>query len=182
MTGHVCPWWGGFFIDNPLRRILHKPEKILATYVEPGMTAVDFGCGMGLFSIAMADLVGDQGRVISVDRQQKMLDVVRKRAEKAGLSGRIRTHRCPPDSIALDERAEFILAFWSAHEAPDAGHLLAEFHDCLTDGGRLLVAEPKLHVTRKAFEKTIATAGQTGLKLESKPAIRASWAATFLKS
>ena len=24
---HVCPWWGGYFIDNPLRRWLHDPDK-----------------------------------------------------------------------------------------------------------------------------------------------------------
>ena len=67
MAGHTCPWWGGFFIDNPLRRLLHKPERILAPYVRRGMKVIDFGCGMGLFSIAMAvsTLVGraiGQGR------------------------------------------------------------------------------------------------------------------------
>ena len=24
---HVCPWWGGYFIDNPLRRPLHDPDE-----------------------------------------------------------------------------------------------------------------------------------------------------------
>jgi hypothetical protein len=35
---HVCPWWGGYFIDNPLRRLFHNPEKIVGPYVQPGMT------------------------------------------------------------------------------------------------------------------------------------------------
>lgn len=80
---HVCPWWGGYFIDNPLR-LLHNAEKILGPYVKPGMTVMDVGCGMGFFSIAMAQMVGDQGRVIAADLQEKMLDVLRRRAEKAG--------------------------------------------------------------------------------------------------
>jgi 2-polyprenyl-3-methyl-5-hydroxy-6-metoxy-1,4-benzoquinol methylase len=50
---HVCPWWGGYFIDNPLRRLLHNPEKIVGPYVQPGMTVMDVGCGMGIFSIAI---------------------------------------------------------------------------------------------------------------------------------
>ena len=50
---------------------------------------LDVGCGMGLFSLAMAKLVGDQGQVIAVDLQQKMLDVLRRRAEKAGVADRI---------------------------------------------------------------------------------------------
>ena len=62
----VCPWWGGYFIDNRLRRLLHDPQKILRPYVKPGMTAMDIGCGMGLFSIEMARLVGDNGQVKEV--------------------------------------------------------------------------------------------------------------------
>ena len=87
---HICPWWGGYFIDNPLRRLLHNPEKIVGPYVQPGMTVMDVGCGMGFFSIAMAKMVGDSGRVIAVDLQQKMLDVLRQRATKAGVADRIR--------------------------------------------------------------------------------------------
>ena len=40
---HDCPWWGGCFIDNPIRRPFHDPEKIVAPYVGPGMTAMDIG-------------------------------------------------------------------------------------------------------------------------------------------
>ena len=41
MDEHVCPWWGGYFIDNPLRRLLHNPKKILGPYVKPGMTVME---------------------------------------------------------------------------------------------------------------------------------------------
>ena len=78
MRPHVCPWWGGYFIDNRLRRLLHRPETILKPYVQAGMTALDFGCGMGFFSIAMATLVGEQGHVISVDLQSRMLQTLGK--------------------------------------------------------------------------------------------------------
>ena len=118
MAGHVCPWWGGYFIDNPLRRLLHHPENTLVPHVQPGMTAMDFGCGMGLFSIAMAKLVGDGGRVIAVDLQQKMLDVLQKRAAKAGVADRITTHRCTAVSVGRSEPIDFALAFYSAHEVP----------------------------------------------------------------
>ena len=89
MLFHVCPWWLGYFIDNPLRRLIHNPEKIVGPYVKPGMTVMDVGCGMGLFSIGMARMVGDGGLVIAVDLQQKMLDGLQKRAKRAG---------CRPDS------------------------------------------------------------------------------------
>ena len=84
MRPHVCPWWGGYFIDNRLRHLLHRPERILAPYVKAGMTVMDVGCGMGFFAIPAARLVGAEGRVIAVDLQQQMLDVLMRRAAKAG--------------------------------------------------------------------------------------------------
>jgi len=55
MGQHVCPWWGGYFIDNWVRRWFHDPLKLLAPCVRSEMTAMDFGCGMGMFSIAMSE-------------------------------------------------------------------------------------------------------------------------------
>jgi ubiquinone/menaquinone biosynthesis C-methylase UbiE len=127
MTEHVCPWWGGYFIDNPLRRLLHNPEKILGPYVKPGMTAMDIGCGMGFCSIAMARMVGNEGKVISVDLQQKMLDVLLKRARKAGVAERIETHRCEADSLGVDTAVDFVLAFMMVHEVPVPGDCSPKF-------------------------------------------------------
>ena len=114
---HVCPWWGGYFLDNPVRRLLHRPEQILAPYVRPGMTVLDFGCGMGLFSLAAARLVGEQGKVIAVDLQPQMLAALGRRAAKAGLQDRIRFHRSEPDRIGLAEPCDLVLAFWSAQRS-----------------------------------------------------------------
>jgi ubiquinone/menaquinone biosynthesis C-methylase UbiE len=171
MASHICPWWGGFFIDNPLRRLLHDPEKIVGPYVEAGMTVMDVGCGMGWFSIPMARMVGDQGRVVAVDLQQKMLDVLRRRAEQAGLADRILWHKCEPNCLGVDVQADFALAFAMVHEVPDQRRLLAEIHGCLKPAGRLLVAEPKLHVPGKAFDSTVASAAQRGFRVVERPAV-----------
>jgi len=178
---HVCPWWGGYFIDNRLRRLFHQPEVILAPFVQPGMTALDFGCGMGFFAISMAKLVGDDGLVLAVDLQQKMLDVLGKRAAKAGVKGRIRTHRCKPDSIGLEGPVDFALAFYSAHEAPDLRRLLREIHGCIGLGGRLLLVEPVGHVSARAFQNMISVAEDVGLVLYDRPRVRLSRAAVMLK-
>ncbi len=69
----TCPWWFLFTFDNPLRKFYQDPEKILAPYINQGDIAVDLGCGMGYFSIPLASLVGDTGKVISVDLQSEML-------------------------------------------------------------------------------------------------------------
>ena len=168
---HVCPWWGGYFIDNPIRRLLHRPERIVGPYVRPGMTVMDVGCGMGLFSLAMAKIVGDSGLVIAVDLQQKMLDVLRRRAERAAVANRIRLHKCEKDRLTVDAQADFALAFMMIHEVPDQRRLLGEIYDCLKPGGKLLVAEPKIHVPGKAFAKTVATAEALGFRGLEEPRI-----------
>jgi ubiquinone/menaquinone biosynthesis C-methylase UbiE len=181
MPGHVCPWWGGYFIDNRLRRLLHDPEKILGPYFQPGMTALDVGCGMGLFSIAMARMAGDRGLVIAVDLQQKMLDVLVERARRAGVADRIRPHRCEPERLGIQEAVDFALAFAMVHEVPDARRLLAEVHSCLKPGGTFLVAEPRLHVPGRAFQAMVTTAEGVGLGLREKPHVRWCRAALFEK-
>ena len=172
MSGHVCPWWGGYFIDNPLRRLLHNPRRIVGPYVKTGMTVMDVGCGMGGFTIAMARMVGDQGHVLAVDLQQRMLDVLRRRAEKAAVAGRIQTHKCEQDRLGIEVQADFALAFAMVHEVPDQRRLLGEIHRCLKPSGRLLVAEPKIHVPGRAFQQTVSTAEELGFRVVEKPWVR----------
>jgi len=181
MGPHVCPWWGGYFIDNRLRRWIHNPTKILAPCVRPAMTVMDFGCGMGMFTIAMAQIVGSKGRVIAVDLQQKMLDVLQKRARKAGLSDRIRTHRCEPDSINLDGPVDFALAFYSAHEVPDLRRLFGEIHSSLRPEGRFMVVEPIGHVTADDFQAMLDLGEEIGFRQQERPHVRLSRAVILVK-
>ena len=75
----VCPVERAGTLDSTFRRWLQNPEKILRPYLREGMTAVDLGCGPGFFTVDMAIIVGDTGRVIGSDLQEGML---RKLADK----------------------------------------------------------------------------------------------------
>ncbi len=177
---HVCPWWLAYSFDNPLRRLLHDPASILGGFLEPGDVAADLGCGMGYFTLAMARIVGPKGRVIAADVQEEMLRRVGRRAERAGLDGRIVLHRCRPDSLALSEKVDFALAFWVVHEAPDAGRFLADAAGILKPGGGLLIAEPRMHVGAGPFERTVALAREAGFEAAACPAVAWSRAAAFV--
>jgi ubiquinone/menaquinone biosynthesis C-methylase UbiE len=176
---HVCRWWHAYSFDHIGRRLFQKPERLLAPYVREGMTALDIGCGMGFFAIPMARMVGAAGRVIAVDLQPQMLEVLMKRASRKGVAGRIRPHRCAADSLGLDETADFALAMWSVHEVPDEARFFAEVRACLRPGGRFLVAEPKVHVSLARMRATIATAEAAGLRLLDEPPVGLSRAALF---
>lgn len=178
-SGHtgVCTWWIAYTFDNPLRRLIHKPQKVLGNYVKEGMAVMDLGCGMGHFSIGMAGLVGSTGRVIAVDLQQKMLDVMERRAQRAGLDDRILPHLCQVDDIGIEEQADFILAFWMVHEVPDQNKFFKQLKSFLTAQGKILIAEPKMHVTAEGFKRTLDIAQARGLQCIEKPAISLSHAA-----
>ncbi len=179
MKEHVCPWWFAYSFDNPLRRLLHPPEKLLAAWVRPGMTVIDVGCGIGHFSIGMARMVGPGGRVIAADLQERALAIVERRARRAGLADRITTRRCGADSCGVAGPVDFALAFWMLHETPSAEDFCRQIAGALAPGGRFLVAEPAFHVDAAAFAAELAAAARAGLNVIERPRVRASRAALF---
>ena len=177
MAERVCPWLIGYLLVSPLRRLLEKPEEVLAPHVESGVTAMDIGCGMGFFSLPLAELVGPSGRVICVDLQERMISSLRKRASRAGLADRIQTRVCSASSLGtqdLEGKVDFVLTFAVVHEVPDAAGLLTQIRDVLVPGGRLLIAEPRGHVSQEALEETVAAAERAGLSVVDRPAIKRS--------
>ena len=85
----VCPWWLGYLLASPVRRMFQHPAQMLAGHVRAGMTVLEPGPGMGFFTLELARLVGGSGRVIAVDIQPRMLDGLRRRAAKAGVLDRV---------------------------------------------------------------------------------------------
>ena len=176
---HVCPWWLARALDNPIRRLIHSPDKILGGYIEPGQTVLDLGCGSGTFTIAMARMVGEAGRVIAVDLHDEMLQIVKQKAAKEGLACRITIHKSEPDRIGISDKVDFALAFYMIHEVPDLDAVLMEIASLLKPSGKLLIAEPLIHVSESSFKKTVDVARLAGLKPISEPKIRFSRSMLF---
>jgi 2-polyprenyl-3-methyl-5-hydroxy-6-metoxy-1,4-benzoquinol methylase len=59
-----CPWWLGYLLASPLRRLLQRPEEILRPYVSEDMHALGVGCGMGFFSLPLARFGCISGKVV----------------------------------------------------------------------------------------------------------------------
>jgi ubiquinone/menaquinone biosynthesis C-methylase UbiE len=178
---HTCPWWLCFTFDNPLRRLIQDPALMLRGLVQPGQTVLDIGCGMGYFSLPLARLVGQDGEVICVDMQARMLEAARHKAAKAGLDSRMRFQRCTENSLGLTTAADFALTFWMVHEVAQRDKFLREINESLKPSGTLLIAEPRLHVTRAEFKKTVTTALQEGFVIAAERAVSMSMAVLLRK-
>ena len=184
MPAGVCPLWVGHLLASPLRRLLQDPDKILGPYLKPGMTALDVGSAMGFFSLPLAKMVGEKGKVVCVDLQEKMLRSLRKRALKAGLAGRIIPRRCGESSLNLKEfegKIDFALVFAVIHEVPDARGFFSEIWKAMKSGSRSLVAEPKWHVSTEEFEITLSIAKEKGFQVFERPRIAMSHSALLAK-
>jgi ubiquinone/menaquinone biosynthesis C-methylase UbiE len=184
MSEHVCPWWLGYFLINPLRRWRQDPHKILSPYVREGMTVLEPGPGMGFFTLELARLVGPSGRVIAVDVQNRMLDKLRRRAEKQGLKERIEARLAAKDTMGLSDlkgRVDFALAFAVVHEIPPQADFFRQIAATLKPGGILLLAEPKGHVNSAKFDAELKAAADAGLAVIERPRISGSHAALLRK-
>jgi ubiquinone/menaquinone biosynthesis C-methylase UbiE len=179
---HVCPWHHVSTFDNLLRPLFHNPRKLFGPYVHQGMTVMDVGCGRGFASLGFAQLVGETGLVIAADLQPEMLEMVKQRAAKAGLSDRIRLHRCEADRIGVQAELDFALAFWMFHEVPDGRACLEEIFALLKPGGRLFIVEPKMHTSRSDFEHAVDEAREIGFTVSERPRVLLSRAAVLVKN
>jgi ubiquinone/menaquinone biosynthesis C-methylase UbiE len=179
LSNRVCPWWLGFLLASPLRRFLYSPEDILEPHIRKGMNVLDIGCGMGFFSLPMARTVGETGRVVCIDLQPRMIKGLVRRSKKAGLLDRIDARVSQKNSLMLNDIAgkiDFVLAFAVVHEVPDKERLLSEIQNTMKEEGKLLIAEPKAHVSKTDFDSTISIARSVGFEVSNDLSIRRSYA------
>ncbi|UCF15373.1 MAG: class I SAM-dependent methyltransferase [Phycisphaerales bacterium] len=170
-SGRVCPVERAGSLDNRIRRWLHDPRKILGPYIDEGMTVLDIGCGPGLFTIEMAQMVGKSGRIIAADLQEGMLEKLRDKIKGTELEDRITLHKCQKNSIGVTGKVDFTLAFYLLHEIPDQAQFFAEIQTTLKPNGLALIVEPPFHVSKKAFEETIDKARNAGLMPVERPKV-----------
>ena len=172
MAERTCPVWVGYLLASPVRKLFENPKKILGEYIKEGMTVLDLGSAMGFFSIPAARMVGQDGKVVCVDVQEKMIEKLTKRAQRAGILNRIETIVCDENSLKLTDytnKIDFAFALAVVHEMPNVDLFFYETYKALRSNTKFLIGEPKGHVTEEDFKKTVALAEQNGFKVIDKP-------------
>jgi ubiquinone/menaquinone biosynthesis C-methylase UbiE len=168
-TKHVCPVAAYGSLDNRIRRWIQNPRKLLAPYIDEGMSVLDLGCGPGFFSIEIALMVGRSGHVTAADLQGGMLKKLGNKIQGTELEERITLHKCDANTIGLSGSFHFVLLFYMVHEVPNAAGFFREIETILKPNGQVLVVEPPIHVSKKAFEETLRTADAAGLEVAGRP-------------
>ncbi len=165
----ICPVQISGFLDNKIRKLFQNPDKILKPYMKEGLTVLDIGCGPGFFTIPIAQMVGENGKVIAADLQEGMLQKVRKKITGTELEKRIALHKCGEKELGINEKVDFILLFYMLHEVPDKKDFFRKLSKVLKEDGIIFIVEPPFHVSEKGFEQSIKDADEEGFICIERP-------------
>jgi SAM-dependent methyltransferase len=183
MAAHVvCPWWVGYLLANPLRRLQCDPAALLSPYVRQGMTVLEPGPGIGFFTLELARKVGPSGRVVAVDVQPRMIAGLKHRAARARLLERIDARVGRADTLNIGDllgAVDFALAFAVVHEMSSAPTFFAAAVRALKPDALLLLAEPAGHVPHSEFTAELEAAATAGFVVIERPTIRRSSSAVL---
>jgi SAM-dependent methyltransferase len=98
--------------NNFLRYLFSPPERLVEKYVGPGQRAADLGCGAGFHTIAMARIVGEEGRVFAVDFDPRAVARLHRQAKRRSLDQIIEERTTSASEIDFIEASsiDFVLA------------------------------------------------------------------------
>jgi len=135
------------------------------------MTVLDLGCGTGYFTLEIARLLNDNGKVIAVDVQKGMLDILQQKLENRELKKLIEIHDGQENRIDLSEKVDFILAFYSFHEMRYLDNIILDLTKIVKPETKILISEQKLHVSKNRFNEIIAKIENNGFEVCERPMI-----------
>lgn len=119
-------------------------ELVEALELKPGMIVADIGCGNGYHSLMMAPKLGEKGKVLCVDIQQKMLDLLKERAVLAKVTNYELILGKLDDPLLPNGKVDLILLVDAYHEFSDPENMLKKMRESLSEKGVIAIVEFRL--------------------------------------
>ncbi len=131
----------GVMMGSGLRHWLANPVKTLrGADIQPGQTVLEVGCGTGFFTIAAAQLIGDQGCLVAMDPLSDYIERVSKKVPAADLTN-VRVVKRDALDTRLDAASIDMVLLFGVIPFPSLplNRLLPEMHRVLKPEGSLAV-------------------------------------------
>lgn len=156
-------------IDHPLRRRFQPPYETAVRHgLEPGMRVLEVGPGSGTYTVGAALRVGEQGKIVTVDIEPRMIERVRRKAQNEGVTN-IEARVADVYDLPFDD-GTFDAAYMIAviGEIPDPDRAMGEFRRVLKPGGTLAFSELLMDPDYPLASTLVRMARAAGLRLKYK--------------
>ena len=135
--------------DRERRRLVLQAEYLRAITLDtfraagigPGMRVLDIGSGAGDVAFLAADLAGEKGSVLGIDRDEKNLAFARRRAAEMG-RGNVKFDAAEISSFAGKQEFDAVVGRYILLYVPDRVAVLRQLADLLAPGGIVAFIEP----------------------------------------
>jgi len=129
-------------------------ERLTGAGLEKGQVVLEYGCGIGSYTIPAAQIVGDKGTVYALDIHPLAISTVKKRGAKENLTN-IKTILSDQETGLPDECVDVVLLYDTFHLVRDQQALLEELHRVLKPAGFL--SADHMHTDREVFLETMGS-------------------------
>ncbi len=132
------------YLDGPLRLALKENvEVVKSAGIKLGDKVLDIGCGSGFLSLEAAQVVGDNGKVYSLDMREEMLEVLVEKAKKSNLVDRISTICSSATKLPFDDESfDAVIMSYVLHENVESVEgILHEVMRVLKKGGKFAASD-----------------------------------------
>ncbi len=131
------PW-----LERPERETEEQPQLVIDAFeIEPGQTIADLGAGSGYYSFRIAPLVGPAGKVLAIDIEPAMLEVIAQRARREHIAN-VTTVRCSArDPNLAPQSVDLLFMVDVYHELAYPFEVMTKVRAALKPGGRVALIE-----------------------------------------
>ena len=136
--------------------------------VTRGQTICDLGCGNGFYTLKLAEMVGPEGKVLAVDIQPEMLELLKARAAEGRLANVETVLATETDPKLPEGSVDLVLMVDVYHELSKPAEVLAAVKRGLKKGGQVALVE---------FRKEDPSVPIKELHKMSKEQVRREWGA-----
>jgi len=141
-AGWPCPAWLVPLLENPYFDAVAGAKTILERAgIQSGMRVLDAGCGPGRLTLAAAGRVGPSGHVLALDIQPAMLEKLKLRLARHGLTNVDLMLAGLGEGKLPQDEFDVVLLVTVLGEIADKLAALRELHRSLRPGGVLSVTE-----------------------------------------
>jgi ubiquinone/menaquinone biosynthesis C-methylase UbiE len=138
----VMGYTGASWLERSEREKEEEPAKLIeALAIKEGMVVADVGAGSGYHAFRIAPLVGAKGKVLAVDIQQEMLDLITKRAKKEKVANVDTVLGTDKDPKLPEGKVDLIYLVDVYHEFEHPYEMTEKLVAALKPGGRLVFVE-----------------------------------------